>query len=164
MIVDDLRRGDVLLYSGWYPATDWFIKAHTGSRIVHAEVVSKRPLVAAARFDGVNWYPFHPTHLAYVLRPVLPINIKTADEWLGTVRGMPYGYKGLLGFYDVDLQTDDGDWTCGKLVTRYLRAGGFDPFAGYVAGGIAPGDFLKVPGFVRYEVTGDGQHTLPRAD
>jgi hypothetical protein len=147
-----LRRGDVLLYSAWIPVSDWLIKLHTGSRIVHVEVVSTPTVVGSARFKGVDWYPFEPANLAYILRPRRPVDMVAANTWFETVRGQPYGYLGLLGYFNADLQTDSGSWSCSKLATRYLRAGGFDPFSGFISGGVEPGDFLKVPGFHQYEV------------
>lgn len=148
----EIQPADVLLYSAWIPASDWLIKLHTGSRIVHVEVVSKPTVVGSARFRGVNWYPFEPANLAYILRPTQPVDMRAADTWFNTVRGQSYGYLGLLGYFNADLQTDSGSWSCSKLATRYLRAGAFDPFAGFVSGGITPGDFLKSIVFHKYEV------------
>ena len=102
----DLQPGDVLLYSAWIPVSDWLIKLHTGSNIVHAAVVSQPTVVGSARFKGVNWYPFQPANLAYILRPTKPVNMMAADAWFNTVRGQPYGYLGLIGYFNADLQTD----------------------------------------------------------
>ncbi len=151
----DLQCGDVLLYDQWYAVSDWLVKMKTGSAIVHCEVVASDglpPSVASARFRGVDDYLFEPKALRFVLRPLQPFDRHAANIWFETVQGQPYGYLGLFGYYNADLQTDTGDWTCSKLATRYLRAGGVDAFNGYVSGGIAPGDFLKSSALRKHEV------------
>lgn len=140
------RAGDCLLYDSWYPVSDWLIQAKTGSKIVHVEIVSapsSSPYVASARFRGVDFYPFEPKNLRWILRPVRPFDEQAALSWFHTVRGQPYGYSSLWGYFDADMQTDEGGWTCSKLGARYLRAGGVDAFNGFPSGGIEPGDFMK---------------------
>lgn len=139
-----LQPGDVLLYSG-----DGFfstlIKLKTWSTVSHCEVYDGYSFSVASRDGkGVGRYPFREDGLIAVLRPIAPFDTFTAHTWFTTVDGQEYDWLGLLSFTSAKYQgQENGKMFCSEFATRYLRAGNVDPFAGYDADGIAPGEFLK---------------------
>ena len=148
------QPGDVLLYShtGFY---DWLIRVKSWSKVSHCEVVAiggLTPLriVGSRNGQGVDVYPFDPTGLKFVMRPLLPFDYDRANAWFRTVQGQPYDWLGLLAFESAKLQgRENGKMFCSEFATRYLRAGGIDPFNAYDADGIAPGEFVKSAVFTK---------------
>jgi len=147
--------GDVLLFSrgGVYGR---LIQIKTWSRISHCEVVSiggEIPTIVASRNGiGVNEYEFDPNCLAYVMRPLGFFDSCRANAWFSTVKGQKYDWLGLLAFESARWQgKENGRMFCSEFVVRYLRAGDIDPFNGYDADGIAPGEFLKSSVFTRID-------------
>jgi hypothetical protein len=146
------QPGDVLLFSrqGFY---NRLIQIKTWSRVSHCEVIAMggpllaHPMAVASRNgQGVGYYALDLTGLYCVLRPTVPFDAKAAWEWFLTVNGQGYDWLGLLAFTSAKLQgRENGKMFCSEFSTRYLRAGGVDPFNGYDADGIAPSEYLKSP-------------------
>jgi hypothetical protein len=156
-----VRPGDVVLFSrqGFY---NRLIQAKTWSRVSHVEVVAQPgtpgtrtalPMTVASRNGrGVGYYPFDDEGLHCVLRPVALFDQDAAWRWFLTVNGQGYDWVGLVAFLSAKWQgKENGRQFCSEFATRYLRAGGIDPFNGYDADGISPGEFLKSPVFVRLD-------------
>jgi hypothetical protein len=149
--------GDVLIYSrnGFYSR---LIRFKTWSVASHCEVIAaggaQPPMTVASRDgEGVGYYPFNPSGLYAVLRPIAPFNQASAWAWFRTVSGQKYDWIGLLAFFSAKLQgKDNGRMFCSEFATRYLRAGGIDAFGGADADAIAPSDFLKNAAFRRVEM------------
>lgn len=143
-----MRDGDVLLYSG-SGLFSKLIKFKTWSRISHCEVYDGHGWSVASRDRiGVGRYPVRFDDLVAVLRPLDVFDVRTARRWFVTVDGQGYDWMGLLAFMSAKYQgRDNARMFCSEFATRYLRAGGCDPFNGYDADGIAPGEFLKSPTF-----------------
>ena len=145
----NLRAGDVLLYSG----KGFFsrvVQIKTWSRYSHVEVYDEAMYCVASRDGlGVGRYPFRVDGLRVVLRPLQPFDPAPARAWFATVNGQPYDWFGLLAFTNAARQGRE-NWKmfCSEFATRYLRAGGVDPFNHYDADGIAPGEFMKSPALV----------------
>lgn len=140
--------GDVLLFSrsGFFAR---LIQFKTWSRYSHCEVlIDEAHTVASRDGQGVNEYGIDRHGLALVLRPIAPVDLVAAMAWFQTVKGQKYDWLGLLAFTSAKLQgKENGRMFCSEFVTRFLRAGGFDPFNGYDADGIAPSEFCKSPSF-----------------
>lgn len=146
----EFRVGDVLLYSG-KGLFSRLIQIKTWSRITHCEVYDGNGYSVASRDGiGVGRYPVRVDGLRIVLRPKVHLEVKKARAWFKTVDGQPYDWFGLIAFTSARKQGHD-NWAmfCSEFCTRYLRAGGIDPFNEYDADGIAPGEFLKSPLFTR---------------
>lgn len=152
--------GDVLLYarSGVYSR---LIQIKTWSRVSHCEVVAEygsHPSVVASRNGvGVGEYALDLNGLYAVVRPVVPFDVHAALQWFDTVNGQGYDWLGLLAFFSAQRQgRENGKMFCSEFSTRFLRAGGVDPFNGADADAIAPADFLKNSMLVRIPLEGVG--------
>lgn len=148
-----LRPGDVLLYSG-KGLFSTLIKIKTWSRISHVEVYDGYGQSVASRDgQGVGRYGLRSEDLVAIMRPRTftgrgNFNVLKARAWFATVDGQAYDWLGLLAFLGTRFQGGHNDkMFCSEFATRFLRAGGFDPFNGYDADGIAPGEFLKSSAF-----------------
>jgi uncharacterized protein YycO len=150
MSAPDLRIGDVLLYSG-RGLFSRLIQIKTWSRVSHCEVYDGNGFSVASRDGiGVGRYALRADGLCAVLRPKVHLETKKAHAWFATVDGQPYDWWGLLAFTSARRQGNQNQaMFCSEFCTRYLRAGGIDPFNEYDADGIAPGEFLKSPLFTR---------------
>lgn len=140
----NLRPGDVLLYSG-KGFFSRLIQMKTWSRYSHCEVYDGAGLSVASRDGiGVGRYPLRLDGLRVILRPLAKFDAEKAREWFKTVDGQPYDWFGLLAFTNAKRQGRQ-NWKmfCSEFATRYLRAGKIEPFNGYDADGIAPGEFMK---------------------
>lgn len=142
--IPTLRPGDVLLYSG-RSVFSWLIRIKTWSRYSHVEICDGYGFSVASRDGiGVGRYPHRAEQLAMVLRPHRPFNVHVARAWFRAVDGQRYDWLGLLSFTFAEWQgKSNGRMFCSEFATRYLRAGGIDPFNAYDADGIAPGEFCK---------------------
>lgn len=144
MTEPSLKPGDVLLYAGG----SWFarlIQAKTWSRYSHCEVYDGDGFSMASRDGiGVGRYLLRTDGLRVILRPVAKFDAVAARTWFATVNGQPYDWFGLLAFANAKRQGRE-NWKmfCSEFACRCLRAGGVDPFNGYDADGIAPGEFMK---------------------
>lgn len=141
-----LRVGDVLLYSG----TGLFsrlIRLKTWSKYSHVEVyVGDGESVASRDGIGVGLYQIRLDQLRAILRPSSDFRAVDALKWFASVEGQGYDWSGLFAFTAAKWQgRENGKQFCSEFATRFLRAGGVDPFNGYDADGIAPGEFRKSP-------------------
>lgn len=139
-----LRPGDVLLYTG-EGLFSIVIRVKTWSRYSHIEIYDGSNVSVASRDGiGVGRYPVRYGQLTMVLRPRAPFNLEQARAWFTTVDGQGYDWIGLTSFTIARWQGRQNDRQfCSEFATRYLRAGGIDPFNEYDADGIAPGEFPK---------------------
>lgn len=149
-----LKPGDVLLYKP-QGIFGWIIRVKTWHSVSHCEVYTGDGFSVASRDGlGVNKYPWRNTELAAVCRPVQPFDLFKALVWFQKQKGTPYGWMDLLQF--AGLNVDSKGIVCSPFVTRFLRAGGLDPFNGEQAELIAPFQFELSPVFEIYEVI-DGE-------
>lgn len=148
-----LQPGDVLLFSrgGLF---NWIIKTKTWSHVSHCEGVALTNCglraIASRNGKGCAVYPLDYKGLAFVLRPTVPFDNKSALDWFYRERIWQQGYDwiGLVSFTSAKWQgRENGKMFCSEFLTRWLRKGGIDPFNGYDADGIAPGEFCKSPMF-----------------
>lgn len=143
------KTGDVLLYSGG-SFFSRLIQFKTWSRYSHVEIYDGDGKSVASRDGlGVARYPVRLDGLRVILRPLAKFDADKARAWFDTVNGQPYDWFGLLAFTSAKRQGKN-NWKmfCSEFATRYLRAGGIDPFNGYDADGIAPGEMIKSPGLI----------------
>jgi hypothetical protein len=140
----DLLPGDVLLYDLPHDLADAVICVDTGSDVAHAELYWGNGLSIAARAQGVNAYDFRSVGLMYVRRPVAPFNRSLAEAWFNNgIRGLPYGWEGLLTFINVELPSKG--LICSVTDALLLKAGQTPCFADdYPIHKISPRD-LKLP-------------------
>jgi hypothetical protein len=156
-----LIPGDVLMFArdGFY---NRLIRIKTWSRVSHCEVVSlggaygAAPLVVASRnSQGVGQYQLDAHGLYCTLRPTSQrFDVEMAMDWFWrNANGQDYDWIGLLAFTSAKFQgKDNGRMFCSEFATRFLRAGGLDPFNGADADAIAPSDFLKNSTFSRLDI------------
>lgn len=139
----DLQFGDILLYDKPGDLEDEVIDLHTGDDVAHAEVYHGKGLSIAARAGGVNFYDFRPDGLKYVRRPAGLLDQGAADMWFyHGIRGLPYGWAGLLTFVDVEVPSTG--LICSVTVALLLKQAGNPLFADdYPIHKISPRD-LKV--------------------
>jgi len=159
--------GDLLLYSG-RNLFDRYIQIKTWSRISHCEIYDDYGVSVAARpGEGVSRYT---TRAPYrVLRLRVPFDLEAGRRWFQSVDGQGYDWIGLTAFMAAKWQgRSNGKQFCSEFATRWYRhaigattfhpdaqrgdaralaALGLDPFNGYDADGVAPGEFLKSPLF-----------------
>jgi len=141
---DDLLLGDVLLYNLPHDLPDDVIDVFTDSDVAHAEIYWGNGLSIAARAQGVNVYDFRLDGLMYVRRPVAPFNRSLAEAWFNNgIRGLPYGWEGLLTFAGIDLPSKG--LICSVTDALLLKVGQCPCFADdYPIHKISPRD-LKLP-------------------
>jgi hypothetical protein len=153
-----LRAGDVLLYrpKGVF---GWIIAIKTWHSVAHVEAWNGKQAVASRDGIGVGYYPFRRSDLCAIVRPRRQFNIKTANyQFESNWRGQGYDWFGLLRFAwraPVDATKFNNKQFCSELITRWLRAGGLDPFNGEDADAIAPFQFLLSPVFRKVEIDDD---------
>ena len=151
MTMPQLLPGDVLLYRGggfW----SWAIRVKTWADVSHVEVyVGEEQSVASRDGVGVRRFPLRTTGFYAVLRPRLPFDSRAAVAWFETVNGQGYDWMGLVNFYLAKWRgRENGRQFCSEFATRFLRAGGVEPFTPEAdADTIAPGEFLKSGAFTR---------------
>lgn len=143
-----LKPGDCLLYrpKGFF---GWLIKLKTWHNIAHCEMyVGKGKSVASRDGVGVGSYPWRNAELAYVLRPVNPLDWASFWKWFYTVNGQGYDWLGLVRFaWFRDIGTgNDNKQFCSEFLARAYRALGAKVFADAEdADAIAPSSFLTSP-------------------
>lgn len=149
MTEPSLCVGDVLLYTG-SGIFARLIQIKTWSRYSHCEIYDGNGFSVASRDGiGVGRYHVRMDGLRVILRPLAKFDAEAARRWFETVEGQPYDWVGLLAFTSAKRQGAK-NWKqfCSEFATRYLRAGGVDPFNGYDADGIAPGELIKSPALI----------------
>lgn len=152
-----LRTGDVLLYepTGLHGL---IIAIKTWHAIAHVEAyVGGGRSVASRDGIGVGEFELRTSELIHVLRPVAPFDFDAAmrafrSKW----QGQGYDWWGLLRFAwraPVSAIRFENKQFCSEFLTRWLRAGGLDPFNGEDADAIAPYQFLLSDKFRVYDVS-----------
>jgi len=143
-----IKPGDLLLYRNTWSPIGFLIRLKTWSDVNHVEVYIGDGHVVAARAGGCRIYPVTLDHLHYVWRPAAdpPISLTNAMKWfMSEANGTPYDYWGLFRFFLRGKQSADKNF-CSELAMRWLRAGGFNPFApGTDADKVWPGGFIYSP-------------------
>jgi hypothetical protein len=156
----DLRPGDGLLYEPW-EAFGWFIAIKTWHEVSHVEVYVGDGVTVAARVDTTPAVRMRRLtladyeHIRYVVRPRAAFDLERAlAEFHRRWEGQGYDYLGLarFGWMRPLLPSPDDRQFCSELLTRFYRAGGFDPFAGEPADAIAPFMPLVSPAFEKWGV------------
>jgi hypothetical protein len=145
-----MEPGDCLLYSakGLFGAA---ISVKTWHSTAHCEIYVGNCCSAAARDGlGVDIYPVRGEQLQYILRPKLSMNISMALAWfIKQAQGQKYDWLGLLRFTwrkKYVFKGTDNRMFCSEFLTRFYRAGGFEPFSTCVdADDVAPFEFLTSP-------------------
>lgn len=142
---DSLRPGDCLLYR---PAGVWstLIAVKTWHWVSHCEAyIGDFKSVASRDGKGVGHYDLRVQGLNLVCRPKTPVDIDAAWDWFLTVDGQPYDWAGLSRFLLAGRAPfgNNGKMFCSEFLTRFYRAGGYDPFNEYLdADAVAPCNFL----------------------
>jgi cell wall-associated NlpC family hydrolase len=160
-----LRPGDILLYHPtpfqlkhfWTWPFGQLIRRHTGHAISHVEVYDGQRFSWASRDGkGVNRYPLRLSELSYVLRPTMPLDLRTARAWATGMIGTPYGWLALAEFLDFSIHTRG--IVCSPFVASWLRQAGWNVFPEDPVDKIAPYQFLDLVGpecQVAYTFTAD---------
>lgn len=138
-IVKYLKFGDALLYSS-NGIIGHAIKWKTWSDVSHIEMYFGQGKTGASRDgQGVQTYDFTTENLAYVMRPVNPLNAKGVLDFHTQCIGQRYDLWGLFRFFTFGKQSLDKQF-CSEYFTRACRAGGVHPFDRHVdADLISPG-------------------------
>ena len=172
VVIDQIRPGDTLLYSGT-GLVDWVIRTKTWSKFSHCEFYDGSGYSLASRNGiGVNKYPVRTNGLlaVYRLRAGIPFDLNAARAWFSTVDGQGYDWLGLLSFTSARLQgKDNGRMFCSEVMARLYRHGiggaiqhpdarrgdrevlhalGVDPFGGETADAIPPAAFARSSCFI----------------
>lgn len=168
MILNSLLPGDCLIYrpSGVF---GWLTAVKTWCRCAgHVEGYCGDGVSVASRNGiGVNSYAVRLEGLSRVLRPVCAspdgdrFDFEDALGWFrATACGQKYDWKGLLCFTLAVRQGAADRMFCSEFLTRWYRAGGFQPFAReWDADEVAPATFLVPPPSVFKLVWSDeGKH------
>jgi hypothetical protein len=166
-LIPQLQPGDCLLYrpKGVF---GWIIAIKTWHAIAHCEgYVGYGRSVASRDGIGVGEYPLREAELLYVLRPTVPFDVDAAmAAFRARWQGQGYDYLGLLRFAwraPVRDRRFDNRQFCSEFLTRWCRAGGFDPFNGEDADAIVPFQFLLSNCYVVHQVRPDGA-IVPRGE
>jgi hypothetical protein len=143
-----LKVGDILLYSGRGPLS-WAVKVKTWSDISHVELYIGAGLTVSARAEGVRYFPFTDKDLVEVWAPEAGYRKWDFDSglvWFNEqAHGQAYDVWGLLRFFRIGQESIDKQF-CSEVVTRTLRAGGFEPFTPQTdADQVSPGMFRTSP-------------------
>jgi hypothetical protein len=143
-----LQPGDHLLYAP-NSLVGWLIAIKCASWVCHIEVYLGDCLAGGSRDGiGVDTYPMRFHELAYILRPIEPLDFAAAFAWHESVRGEDYEYAALLNFYLIPVKDSSHAMVCSEYVTLFDRAGGLEPFASdFSATKVHPAHFLASPVF-----------------
>lgn len=141
-----LRAGDVLTYSAndiWGRLIEWKTGAPTRS---HVEVYCGGAVAFGARSSGVGYFPVRiDKYLMEVRRHGQHerFNLVSAREAVSGLVGKPYEFTGLLALLWPWKKTRHLIRVCSTTATRFLRAGGLEPFDAAVPdNSISPDDFV----------------------
>jgi len=167
LVLERIEPGDVLLYGGSSPINR-LIQIKTWSRYSHCEIYDGNGWSLASRNGlGVGRHPARLDGLLAIMRVRVPMDMEAVRDWFETVDGQPYDWWGLLAFTSAKIQgRENFKMFCSEFCVRALRAGigaktehpnaqkgdrralealGLDPFNGYDADGISPGEIRKSP-------------------
>ena len=137
-----LRAGDILLYR---PASIYgrLIAIKTWHAISHVEVYDGQCRSLASRDGkGVDRYPVRLSELAWVLRPLNPLDLSNGRAFFDTMRGTPYGWLDLLAF--LGLSIDTAGIVCSPFAAGFFRACGWHVFPTDHINKVAPFQFLDL--------------------
>lgn len=160
-----LQPGDVLLYGG-SGLFNRIIQVKTWSRYSHVEIYDGRGESLASRNGiGVGRYPSRLDDCLAIYRLRVPFSVNAGRGYFAECEGEPYNWWGLLAFTSAKWQgKENRKQFCSEFAARYLRraiggmtihpearkgsarslaALGLDPWNGYDADGLAPGEFTK---------------------
>ncbi len=160
-----LQPGDVLLYGG-SGLFNRIIQVKTWSRYSHVEIYDGRGESLASRNGiGVGRYPSRLDDCLAIYRLRVPFSVNAGRGYFAECEGEPYDWWGLLAFTSAKWQgKENRKQFCSEFAARYLRraiggmtihpearkgsarslaALGLDPWNGYDADGLAPGEFTK---------------------
>lgn len=160
-----LQPGDVLLYGG-SGLFNRIIQVKTWSRYSHVEIYDGRGESLASRNGiGVGRYPSRLDDCLAIYRLRVPFSVNAGRGYFVECEGEPYDWWGLLAFTSAKWQgKENRKQFCSEFAARYLRraiggmtihpearkgsarslaALGLDPWNGYDADGLAPGEFTK---------------------
>ncbi len=145
-LIEVLRPGDVLLYSG-RGLYSWIIKIKTWSEISHCETYVGGGFSAASRDGkGVGTYPLRTSQLRYVLRPAGPLQLRSGLRWHASVVGQGYDWLGVIrAFISPRGRGNIGKQWCSEHTARMANKMGLRPFGSYDAEKVSPRDFLTSP-------------------
>src|SRR5258708_6530968 len=105
----------------------WLIRFKTWHRVSHVEVYMGNGLSAASRdVKGVARYPVRIDHIAMILRPTIPFNMESANKYVDSMTGTPYGWLDLLNFTGIHVNAPG--IVCSPFATNLLRAAGIPVF------------------------------------
>ena len=152
-----MRQGDALIYRA-HSLFGYIISLKTWFRASHVEAYFGRGWSIGCREGrGVAFYDFNSKHLARILRPSEPFDVEKAMCWYyRSAEGQKYDYLGLLCFTLAAKHGSRNKMWCSEFMTRWYRAGGFNPFSTDVdADRVAPAQFVQSPLFS--EVWSDGR-------
>lgn len=138
-----VQPGDVLLYRGGGFFSK-LIALKTWHNISHVEIYAGGLQNAASRDGiGVGMYDVRENGLVAILRPTGDFDINAALDWFETVIGQKYDWLGLLRFawFGRIPTGNNNKQFCSEFATRFLRAGGCDPFPREDADAVAPYQF-----------------------
>jgi len=160
-----LQPGDVLLYGG-SGLFNRIIQVKTWSRYSHVEIYDGRGESLASRNGiGVGRYPSRLDDCLAIYRLRVPFSVNAGRGYFAECEGEPYDWWGLLAFTSAKWQgKENKKQFCSEFAARYLRraiggmtihpearkgsarslaALGLDPWNGYDADGLAPGEMAK---------------------
>ncbi|MEZ5421122.1 MAG: hypothetical protein R2708_27810 [Vicinamibacterales bacterium] len=167
--LERLAPGDCLLYGG-RGFFNRVIQVKTWSRYSHVEIYDGDGWSLASRNGiGVARYPVRTDDLLTVLRLRTPFEMAGIRAYFRESDGQGYDWWGLLAFTSARWQgRDNGKQFCSEAAARAYRRGigaacahpsaqqghasalaalGLDPWNGYDADGLAPGEFPKSAAF-----------------
>jgi hypothetical protein len=144
---DDLRVGDILLYSE-KDIIDDLIKWKTSGQVAHIEIYAGVGRSWASRNGigvGQTTYPFRSEGLAVVRRPVQFFDADKASIYFNLfLKGLPYGFGDILANLGIDASTLKGV-DCSHLAALLEQASGCPMFASdTMLNTISPRDFQIV--------------------
>lgn len=126
----ELLPGDGIIYTG-SNLFDEMEKVKLGSDATHFEVfIGFGKVVTSLLKTGVGIYNQCTDEVLRVIRPVQTFDLPAALVAFETIKGLPYGVRGLLNFDDVNV--NDKGWFCSQVGTFFYRAGKIEPFNGLV--------------------------------
>jgi hypothetical protein len=145
-----LLPGDHLLYGPGRSIFNRIVCLKTWSPVSHIEIyVGHSVSVASRNGIGVRQFPVRLTDLAFVLRPLQPVNMAPAMAWFASsAKGQAYDWKGLLCFVLAVKQGSRDKMFCSEFATRWDRHAFIHSFSPtWDADKVAPGNYLMSPAF-----------------
>ena len=122
-IPDDLRAGDILLYSP-SELVGVLIAIKTGGWFSHVECCIGGDQVIAARLQGVDVYATRFDHLCAVRRPLVSFDTAGARRAVAPLMGRDYEVGGFCDFFLPLAHSRHVHRICSVVATAWLRGGG----------------------------------------